>query len=77
MALKVVVDMLIKKIGIQCGENNLANGMPLARLLAHVTHVGPILLEDPSTNQFIQAIRNIQEVEMFFTFLYSNADILD
>ncbi|PON71894.1 Peroxin [Parasponia andersonii] len=77
VALKAVVDVLIKEIGIQCGEDNLATGMPLARLLARVTHVVPIILDDPSKNQFIQAIRDVQEVEMFFTLLYSNADILD
>ena len=77
VALKSVADALIKEIGIQCGGDNLVTGMPLARLLARVTHVGPVLLEEPSKNQFIQTIKNVQEVELFFTLLYSNADLID
>ncbi|KAF4385238.1 hypothetical protein G4B88_026521 [Cannabis sativa] len=77
VALKSVVNELIKEIGIQCGEDNLSTGMPLARLLARVTHVGPILLDEPSKNKFIEAIKNEPEVEMLFTALYSNADVLD
>ncbi|XP_062117966.1 peroxisome biogenesis protein 3-2 [Humulus lupulus] len=77
VALKAVVDALIEEIGVQCGEDNLATGMPLARLLARVTHVGPILLDEPSKNKFIEAIQNVPEVEMLFTVLYANADVLD
>ncbi|KAM6568162.1 hypothetical protein CsatB_016147 [Cannabis sativa] len=77
VALKSVVNELIKEIGFQCGEDNLSTGMPLARLLARVTHVGPILLDEPSKNKFIEAIKNEPEVEMLFTALYSNADVLD
>ena len=77
IALKLVVDTLIKEIGIQCGGDTLATGMPLAKLLARVTHVGPILLEEPSKNQFIQTIRNQQEIEVFFTLIYSNIDLED
>ncbi|GMN46291.1 hypothetical protein TIFTF001_015472 [Ficus carica] len=77
IALKLVVDTLIKEIGIQCGGDTLATGMPLAKLLARVTHVGPILLKEPSKNQFIQIIRNQQEVEVFFTLIYSNIDLED
>lgn len=77
IALKAVVNTLIKEIGIQCGGDTLANGMPLARLLARVTHVGPILLVEPSKNQFIQTIRNEKEVEMLITLIYTDANAMD
>ncbi|EXB69126.1 Peroxisome biogenesis protein 3-2 [Morus notabilis] len=77
IALKAVVNTLVKEIGIQCGGDTLANGMPLARLLARVTHVGPILLVEPSKNQFIQTIRNEKEVEMLITLIYTDANVMD
>ncbi|KAF3437207.1 hypothetical protein FNV43_RR19960 [Rhamnella rubrinervis] len=70
MALKAVVDAVVKEMEIQSGEGNL--GTPLARLIPRVTKMGPELLEEPSKNQFIQVIRNVPEVELFFTLLYSN-----
>ncbi|KAL5545037.1 hypothetical protein UlMin_008821 [Ulmus minor] len=76
-ALAAVVDTLIEEMGAQCGGDNLASGMPLARLLARVAQMGPILLEEPSKNQFIQTIQNVQEVEVLFTLLYSYADLTD
>lgn len=70
MALKAVVDTVVKEMEIQSGEGNL--GTPLARLIPRVTKMGPELLEEPSKNQFIQVIRSVPEVELFFTLLYSN-----
>jgi len=40
--------------------------------LPQVAQMCPLLLEEPRKNQFIQIIKNIQEVELFFTLLYAN-----
>lgn len=72
MALKAVVDVVVKDMEMQFGGDNLTSGLPLARLLPRVTQMGPILVEEPSKNQFIQVIRHVPEVELFFTLLYSN-----
>ncbi|GFS32358.1 peroxin 3-1 [Actinidia rufa] len=71
ISLKTVVGALIDDIKLQLGENNLLSGMPLARLLPRVAQISPLLLEDPSNNRFIQIIRDIPEVELFFTLLYA------
>lgn len=71
IALKVVVDKLVELMGAKFG-GNLTTGLPLARVLPQVAQMCPFLLEEPSKNQFIQVIKNIQEVELFFTLLYAN-----
>ncbi|XP_057464334.1 peroxisome biogenesis protein 3-2-like [Actinidia eriantha] len=72
ISLKTVVGALIDDIKLQLGESNLLSGMPLARLLPRIAQISPLLLEDPSNNRFIQIIRDIPEVELFFTLLYAN-----
>ncbi|CAK9185598.1 unnamed protein product [Ilex paraguariensis] len=74
MTLKTVVDALVEDIEVQ-SEGSLSSGMPLAKLLPRIAQMAPLLLEEPSRNRFIQIIRNIQEVELFFTLLYANAPI--
>lgn len=71
IALKVVVDKLVELMGAKFG-GNLTTGLPLARVLPQVAQMCPFLLEEPSKNQFIQVIKNMQEVELFFTLLYAN-----
>ncbi|KAJ7975195.1 peroxisome biogenesis protein 3-2 [Quillaja saponaria] len=72
ISLKTVVDTLVEDMGAQYGGGILASGVPLAKVLPQVAHMCPFLLEEPSKNQFIQVIKNIPEVELFFTLLYSN-----
>ncbi|XP_028072499.1 peroxisome biogenesis protein 3-2-like isoform X1 [Camellia sinensis] len=72
ISLKTVVDELMEDIKVQLGEGNLSSGMPLAKLLPRIAQFSPLLLEEPSKNRFIQIIRNIAEVELFFTLLYAN-----
>lgn len=72
ISLKTVVDALMEDIKVEPGENNLLTGVPLAKLLPQVAGFGPLLLEEPSQNRFIQIIRNIPQVEVFFTLLYAN-----
>uniref|UniRef100_A0A5B7B7F6 Peroxisome biogenesis protein 3-2-like n=1 Tax=Davidia involucrata TaxID=16924 RepID=A0A5B7B7F6_DAVIN len=70
--LQTVVDALMEDIKVQCGEGNLLSGMPLAKLLPRIALISPLLLEEPNKNRFIHIIRNIPEVELFFTLLYAN-----
>lgn len=72
IAVKSVVDTVVKDMEMQFGGDNLTLGLPLARLLPRVTQMGPAIVEEPTKNQFIQVIRNVPEVELFFTLLYSN-----
>jgi len=59
-----VVDTLPELMG--------TTSVPLARALPQVAQMCPLLLEEPSKNQFIQILKNIPEVELFLTFLYAN-----
>ncbi|KAJ7970301.1 peroxisome biogenesis protein 3-2 [Quillaja saponaria] len=76
ISLKVVVDKLVDDMGAQFGGGILASGVPLAKVLPQVAQMCPLLLEEPSKNQFIQLLKNIPEVELFFTLLYSNMPAL-
>ncbi|KAL3512198.1 hypothetical protein ACH5RR_024915 [Cinchona calisaya] len=65
ISLKVLVDALAEEIDIQ-------SAIPLAKLLPRIAQMGQILLEEPSRQRYIQIIKNIPEVELFFTLLYSS-----
>ncbi|XP_040998767.1 peroxisome biogenesis protein 3-2-like [Juglans microcarpa x Juglans regia] len=71
IALTAVLGTLIEDVVAQSG-GSLTSGMALAKLLARVAQAGPMLLGEPSTNQFIQIIQSVPEVEVFFTLLYAN-----
>ncbi|XP_042965854.1 peroxisome biogenesis protein 3-2-like isoform X1 [Carya illinoinensis] len=71
IALKAVLGTLIEDVVAQSG-GSLTSGMALAKLLARVAQMGPMLLGEPSKNQFIQIIQSVPEVELFFTLLYAN-----
>lgn len=47
-------------------REGVTSGIPLAKVLPRVAQMCPLLLEEPSNNQFIQVIENIPEVELFF-----------
>ncbi|KAG5041801.1 hypothetical protein JHK85_014277 [Glycine max] len=72
ISLKAVVDTLVELMRTKFSGGSVAEGMPLARVLPQVAQMCPLLLGEPSKNQFIQIIKNIQEVELFFTLLYAN-----
>ena len=72
ISLKAVVDRLVDDMKVKFRGGILTSGMPLAKVLPQLAQMCPLLLEEPSKNQFIQIIRNIQEVELFFTLLYAN-----
>lgn len=68
ISLKTVVEALMEETEIQIQSS----GIPLAKLLPRVAQMGPLLLEEPDKNRFIRIIRNIPEVELFFTLLYAD-----
>ena len=59
-------------MGAKFRGGSVTTGLPLARVLPQIAQMCPLLLEEPSKNQFIKIIRNIPEVEPFFTLLYAN-----
>lgn len=71
IALTAVLGTLIEDVVAQSG-GSLTSGMALAKLLARVAQMGPMLLGEPGTNRFIQIIQSVPEVEVFFTLLYAN-----
>lgn len=73
VSLRTVAEALVKEINDQPGAGNLSSGIPLAKLLPRIAQMGPLLLDDPTKNQFIQLIRSIPDVELFFTLLYANS----
>ncbi|KAI5562180.1 hypothetical protein POPTR_015G041700v4 [Populus trichocarpa] len=78
ISLKVAVDALVDDMEAQSQSTgaSLTLGMPLAKLLSRVLQIVPSLLGEASQNQIIQIIRNVPEVELFFTLLYAN-NLLD
>ena len=68
--------MVEEIMGVQVGDGSLSSMMVLAKLLPRVAQMGPLLLEEPSKNRFIQIIHKEPEVEFFFTLLYANMPIL-
>ncbi|KAL9330325.1 hypothetical protein ACSQ67_005328 [Phaseolus vulgaris] len=65
VSLQAVVDKLVELMGVKFSGGSITAGLPLARVLPQVAQMCPLLLEEPSKNQFIQIIKNIQEVELF------------
>lgn len=72
ISLRAVVDVVLEDLSIHCGENNLMSGMPLARLVPRIAHIAQQLLTESSRSRYLQMIRTIPEVELFFTVLYSS-----
>ncbi|XP_027341814.1 peroxisome biogenesis protein 3-2-like isoform X2 [Abrus precatorius] len=62
ISLKAMVDALVELMGAKFGGGSATAGLPLARLLPQVAQMCPLLLEEPSKNQFIQIIKNIHEI---------------
>lgn len=72
ISLRTVVEVVLEDLSSHCGENNLNSGMPLARLVPRIAHIAQQLLTESNRSRYIQMIRSIPEVELFFTLLYSN-----
>lgn len=74
VSLKTVVNATVKDIfGDQTGAGTPSSGIALVKLVPRVAQMSQLLLDEPTINQFVQTIKNIQDVELFFTILYANA----
>jgi len=71
-SLRKIADMVIEDLTAQAGIPSAPSGLPLATLLPRVAHLSSPLLEEPNKNKYIQIIRSMPEVELFYTFLYAN-----
>uniref|UniRef100_A0A803N5B7 Peroxin-3 n=1 Tax=Chenopodium quinoa TaxID=63459 RepID=A0A803N5B7_CHEQI len=74
VSLKTLVNAIVRDIFVdQSGAGSHSSGMALVKLVPRVAQMSQLLLDEPSSNQFVQTIKNIQDVELFFTILYANA----
>jgi len=71
-SLRKIAEMVIEDLTAQAGIPSPPSGLPLATLLPRVAHLSLPLLEEPNKNKYIQIIRSMPEVELFYTFLYAN-----
>ncbi|CAH8352557.1 unnamed protein product [Eruca vesicaria subsp. sativa] len=53
-------------------ETSLATGMQLAKLIPQIEKTVPEISAVPDKNRFLQLIRDLPQVQLFFTLLYSN-----
>lgn len=72
ISLRALVNGVLEDLSIHCGENNLSSGVPLARLVPRIAHMSQLLLPEPNRSRYMQIMRSIPEVELFFTLLYSS-----
>ncbi|KMT03932.1 hypothetical protein BVRB_8g187420 [Beta vulgaris subsp. vulgaris] len=74
VSVKTVVNAIVKDIFVdQSGAGTPSSGVALVKLVPRVAQTSQLLLDEPTSNQFVQTIKNIQDVELFFTILYANA----
>ena len=71
ISLSRVMDQLIEDLRVELG--NPISSIPLARLLPRVAQLSPLLLEEPIKNKYIQVIRALPEIDLFFKLLYANS----
>lgn len=71
ISLRRIADVVIEDINASYPSST-SSGVPLAKLLPRVAQMGSSLLEDPSSNKYIQTIRCLDDVQLFYTLLYSN-----
>ncbi|CAN7117687.1 unnamed protein product, partial [Brassica rapa subsp. narinosa] len=72
-----VAEISLKSCTLALGEEmekqtGLAAGMQLAKLLPQIEKIVPEISAVPDENRFLQLIRDLPEVQLFFTLLYSN-----
>ncbi|EOA38868.1 hypothetical protein CARUB_v10011233mg [Capsella rubella] len=72
ISLKCFTDALIEEMEMQTVAGGLATGKPLAKVLPHIEKTMHVITVEPSKNQFLQLIRDLPEVKLFFTLLYAN-----
>ncbi|CAA7051352.1 unnamed protein product [Microthlaspi erraticum] len=69
ISLKSCTVALVEEMEKQTG---LATGMQVAKLLPQMEKTTPEISAEPEKNRFLQLIRDLPEVQLFFTLLYSN-----
>lgn len=75
ISVRKVVGTLVEDMYLHLGGGigpSSSSGVPLAKLLPRVTQMGQPLLEEPKSNRYVHIIRNLPEVQLFYTLLYSN-----
>lgn len=73
LSLNKLVKSLAEEIYIQLkGDSSPSRAIPLVTLLPRLALLAPQLLEEPSSNKFIQILQSLPEVQLFYTLLYSN-----
>ncbi|VVB00874.1 unnamed protein product [Arabis nemorensis] len=70
ISLKRFTDALVEEMETQ--TDGLATGMPLAKVLPQIEKTVPVIIAEPDKNRFLQLIRDLSEVQLFFTLLYAN-----
>ena len=68
ISLRKGVDLLVEEMKVAQGSE----AIPLAKLLPRVAQLSTPLLEEPTSNKFIQLLKNAPEVQLFYTFLYAD-----
>ncbi|KAL0397313.1 UNVERIFIED_CONTAM: Peroxisome biogenesis protein 3-2 [Sesamum calycinum] len=58
ISLRRLVNGVLEDLSIHCGENNLATGMPLARLLPRIAHMGQLLLTESNRNRKVIVVES-------------------
>ncbi|KAL1214083.1 Peroxisome biogenesis protein 3-2 [Cardamine amara subsp. amara] len=72
ISLKCFTDALVEEMETQTVAGGLATGIPLAKVLPHIEKTIHVITAGPSKNRFLQLIRDLSEVQLFFTLLYAN-----
>ncbi|KAL2927737.1 Peroxisome biogenesis protein 3-2 [Bienertia sinuspersici] len=74
VSLRTMVTAIVKEIfADQSNAGIPSSGIALVKLMPKVAQMSQLLLDEPTSNQFVQTIKHIQDVELFFTILYANA----
>ncbi|KAI3868021.1 hypothetical protein MKX03_035237 [Papaver bracteatum] len=73
LSLRSVVDALVEEMGF---GSLLPSGLALAKVLPEVSKMVPLLLEETVRNKFIQVVRNLPDVQLFYTHLYANMPVV-
>lgn len=72
ISLKCFTDALVEEMETQTIAGGLATGKPLAKVLPHIENTMNVITAEPSKNRFLQIIRDLPEVKLFFALLYAN-----
>ncbi|CAH8300165.1 unnamed protein product [Eruca vesicaria subsp. sativa] len=72
ISLKCFTDALVEEMETESVAGGLATGMPLAKMLPQIEKTIPVITAEPAKNRFLQLIRDMPEVQVFFTLVYAS-----